>query len=65
MGSIYAGITSVTEAAAVGVLGAMVVAALRNSFSWHLMQQALAGTMSTVGTIIYFNPRCCGVCWHL
>ena len=31
----------------------MVVAALRNSFSWHLMQQALAGTMSTVGTIIW------------
>ena len=53
MGSIYAGIASVTEAAAVGVLGAMVVAALRNSFSWHLMQEALAGTMSTVGTIIW------------
>ncbi len=53
MGSIYAGIASVTEAAAVGVIGAMAVAALRNSFSWHLMQQALAGTMSTVGTIIW------------
>ena len=53
MGSIYAGIASVTEAAAVGVLGSIVVAALRNSFNWHLLQTALAGTMSTVGTIIW------------
>lgn len=53
MGSIYAGIASVTEAAGVGVIGAMLVAAVRNQFSWPLMQQALAGTMSTVGTIIW------------
>ena len=53
MGSIYAGIASVTEAAAVGVLGAVLVALVRNNFSWTLLQQALAGTMSTVGTIIW------------
>lgn len=53
MGSIYGGVASVTEAAGVGVIGAMVVAAVRNQFSWPLMQQALAGTMSTVGTIIW------------
>ena len=53
MGSIYAGIASVTEAAAVGVIGAIFVAAMRNSFSWSLLQKALAGTMSTVGTIIW------------
>jgi len=53
MGSIYAGIASVTEAAGVGVFGAIVVAAVRNRFSWQLMQLALAGTMSTVGTIIW------------
>lgn len=53
MGSIYGGIASVTEAAGVGVIGAMIVAAVRNKFSWPLMQQALAGTMSTVGTIIW------------
>ncbi|MDC1375493.1 TRAP transporter large permease subunit [bacterium] len=53
MGSIYAGIASVTEAAAVGVVGAIVVAFVRNSFSWNLLQKALAGTMSTVGTIVW------------
>ena len=53
MGSIYAGIASVTEAAGVGVFGAVLVAWVRNRFSWKLMQLALAGTMSTVGTIIW------------
>jgi len=53
MGSIYAGVASVTEAAAVGVFGALLVALVRNRFNWHLLQQALAGTMSTVGTIIW------------
>ena len=53
MGSIYGGIASVTEAASVGVVGAIIVALVRNSFSWRLLQQALAGTMSTVGTIVW------------
>jgi tripartite ATP-independent transporter DctM subunit len=53
MGSIYGGIASVTEAASVGVVGAIVVAFVRNSFSWNMLQQALAGTMSTVGTIVW------------
>lgn len=53
MGSIYAGIASVTEAAGVGVFGALVVAAVRNRFNWRLLQTALAGTMTTVGTIIW------------
>ncbi|MBO6946635.1 MAG: TRAP transporter large permease subunit [Rhodospirillales bacterium] len=53
MGSIYAGIASVTEAAGVGVFGAIVVALVRNKFNWRLLQTALAGTMSTVGTIIW------------
>ena len=53
VGSIYGGIASVTEAAAVGVLGAIFVAWFRNSYSWNLLQVALAGTMSTVGTIIW------------
>jgi tripartite ATP-independent transporter DctM subunit len=53
MGSIYAGIASVTEAAGVGVFGAILVAAIRMKFSWALLQHALTGTMSTVGTIIW------------
>ena len=53
MGSIYGGIATVTEAASVGVVGAIFVALVRNSFSWNLLQVALAGTMSTVGTIVW------------
>ncbi len=53
MGSIYGGIASVTEAAGVGVFGAIIVAAVRLKFSWRLLQKALAQTMSTVGTIIW------------
>jgi len=53
MGSIYGGIASVTEAAGVGVFGAILVALVRFRFDWALMQSALAQTMSTVGTIIW------------
>ncbi len=34
MGSIYAGIASVTEAAGVGVFGAIIVALVRFRFNW-------------------------------
>ncbi|WP_417724223.1 TRAP transporter large permease subunit [Salipiger sp.] len=53
MGSIYAGIASVTEAAAVGCVGAMFVAAVRHQFKWEVMSAAMLGTMTTVGTIIW------------
>ncbi|WP_218186391.1 TRAP transporter large permease subunit [Terasakiispira papahanaumokuakeensis] len=53
MGSIYAGIASITEAAAIGAVGAMVVAAVRHQFHWPLLQITLVGTMATVGTIIW------------
>jgi len=53
MGSIYGGITSVTEAAAVGVFGAILVAAVRFHFNFQLIQACLANTMAVVGTIIW------------
>ncbi|MGF1595011.1 MAG: TRAP transporter large permease subunit [Kiloniellaceae bacterium] len=53
MGSIYAGIASVTEAAAVGCIGAIVVAAVRHEMKWPVLQAALMGSMTTVGTIIW------------
>lgn len=53
MGSIYGGVASVTEAAAVGVIGALVVAAVRNQFKWDVLSAAMLGTMTTVGTIIW------------
>lgn len=53
MGSIYGGVASVTEAAAVGCVGALVVAAIRHKFNWPVISAALLGTMTTVGTIIW------------
>ena len=53
MGSIYGGITSVTEAAAVGVFGAILVAAVRFKFNYPLLRDCLANTMAVVGTIIW------------
>lgn len=53
MGSIYGGITSVTEAAAVGVFGAIAVAAVRFRFNYALLRDCLANTMAVVGTIIW------------
>lgn len=53
MGSIYGGVASVTEAAAVGCIGSLFVAAVRNRFNWNVVTAALMGTMSTVGTIIW------------
>ncbi|GHD57467.1 hypothetical protein GCM10017083_39020 [Thalassobaculum fulvum] len=53
MGSIYGGIASVTEAAGVGVAGAVVVAAVRRRLTWSMLQVAVTQTMSTVGTIIW------------
>ena len=53
MGSIYAGIASVTEAAGVGVFGAIIVAAVRHQFNYALLRDSLANTMAVVGTIIW------------
>ncbi|SMC99932.1 TRAP transporter large permease subunit [Primorskyibacter flagellatus] len=53
MGSIYGGVASVTEAAAVGCIGSLVVAAVRNRFNWEVLSAAMLGTMTTVGTIIW------------
>ncbi len=53
MGSIYAGIASVTEAAGVGVFGAIFVAAARHRFNYELLRDSLANTMAVVGTIIW------------
>jgi len=53
LGSIYGGIASVTEAAGVGVVGAMLAALTRGRLTWTMLQGALRQTMVTVGTIIW------------
>ena len=53
MGSIYAGIASVTEAAGIGVVGALASAVARGQLSWRMVQGALRDTAVTVGSIIW------------
>ena len=53
MGSIYFGIASVTEAAAVGTIGALLVAAVRGGFQWAPLKVSLVTSMATVGTIVW------------
>ncbi|GAP36910.1 TRAP transporter large permease subunit [Piscinibacter sakaiensis] len=48
LGSIYAGIATATEAAALGVLGALVISASQGSLSWATFRDALMG-----GTRLY------------
>jgi len=48
LGSIYAGIATATEAAAIGVLGALVISAVQGSLTWPTFKQSLLG-----GTRLY------------
>ena len=62
MGSIYGGVASVTEAAAVGVFGAIIVAAVRFEFDYALLRDLLANTMTVVGTIIWLILGAVSLC---
>jgi len=53
LGSIYGGIATVTEAAGVGVFGAILAAHMRGQLGWEMLQEALRKTMVTVATIIW------------
>ncbi len=43
LGSIYAGIATATEAAAVGVLGSLIISGLQGSLNWASFREALMG----------------------
>jgi len=53
MGSIYGGIAAVTEAAAVGATGAILIAYIRVGRRLDLLKVAMLGSMATVGTIVW------------
>ena len=53
MGAIYGGIASVTEAAGVGVFGALFTAWVRKRLSWSMILDAVERTMYTMGRIIW------------
>ena len=48
LGSIYAGIATATEAAALGVLGSLIISAVQGSLNWATFKQSLMG-----GTRLY------------
>lgn len=55
LGSIYAGIASVTEAASVGVLGVILSTWVRRELNWSLMFKSLRQTLNTCGMIIWIG----------
>ena len=53
LGSIYAGIASVTEAASMGVVGVLIVIALRRELTLKVVWEALIQTFNTCGMVIW------------
>jgi tripartite ATP-independent transporter DctM subunit len=60
LGSIIGGITTPTEAAAIGVLGAIISAMVYRQLSWRLMQEAAIRTLRLTGMIMWilFGAYC-------
>ena len=55
LGSIYGGIASVTEAAAMGVFGTILAIIIRGEFTPKLLQQAVGQTLNTCGMIVWIG----------
>lgn len=52
-GSIYGGVTSITEAAAMGVIATLGIMALRREFTWQNLRAAIDQTFLSVGVILW------------
>lgn len=52
MGTILAGIATPTEAAALGALGAMVLAIVNKKFNWTVLRESAYSTMSTTAMVM-------------
>ncbi|MEH6579745.1 MAG: TRAP transporter large permease subunit, partial [Amphritea sp.] len=55
LGSIYAGIASVTEASAIGVSGIALSTWFRKELSWQLLRESAIQTLRTCGMIIWIG----------
>ncbi|SFS46159.1 TRAP transporter, DctM subunit [Sulfitobacter marinus] len=53
LGSIYGGITGITEAAAMGVVAVFVISLLRGEMSFEVVMDSLMRTMKSTGTVIW------------
>lgn len=55
LGTIYTGVASVTEAAAMGVVGTLFASAARKELKWPMMRESLRQTMSTCGMLLWLS----------
>jgi tripartite ATP-independent transporter DctM subunit len=53
LGSIYGGITGITEAAGMGTVAVLVIIVLRREMTWTLFREALMRTFKSTGTILW------------
>lgn len=53
LGSIYGGITGITEAAGMGAIAVLILAIFRGEASWDLIWDSLMRTLKSTGTIIW------------
>ncbi len=53
LGVMYMGITTVTEAAAVGVLGSVLISAFNRRLNWKVIRDSLFSTIRTTGMIVF------------
>jgi TRAP-type mannitol/chloroaromatic compound transport system permease large subunit len=53
LGSIYGGITGITEAAGMGVIAVFIMAVLRREMTGHMLWDSLKRTLKSTGTIIW------------
>lgn len=53
LGSIYGGVTGITEAAGMGSVAVLILIIFRGEFSWGLVYEALMRTFKSTGTIIW------------
>ncbi|PLW75311.1 TRAP transporter large permease [Cohaesibacter celericrescens] len=55
LGTIYAGIASVTEAAAMGVLGVLIATLIRRELDFKLVNDSVMQTLTTCGMIVWIG----------
>ena len=55
LGSIYAGIASVSEAAGMGVVGTLAAALVRRELSWKVVRESIRQTMNTCGMLLWLT----------
>ncbi len=55
LGSIYAGIASVSEAAGMGVVGTLIAALVRKELNWKVVRESALQTMNTCGMLLWLT----------